>query len=161
MEFHLILPILSMKSLKCAISAVHWKCDLMRWKSPILPQIRLLFRKYTDLFDFVILLYVRDGTTQSCMTHQHSKSLHSSLTKFDISVLISPGTWRSFNEIYRTEKDTYVSPHYLSGISYSTLKSIENRVETNNRRFYRSKKGKPMDIDDFKSTFTWPLQWTG
>ena len=95
--------------------------------------------------------------TKVHILHQHSVPPPSNLNNF-IFYFISLGTWRSFNEIYRTDLDTYVSPHYLSGISYTTLKSEENRIETNNRRFYRSNKGKALDIKDFKSTFTWPLE---
>jgi hypothetical protein len=67
------------------------------------------------------------------------------------------GTWRSFNEIYKTDLDTYTNPVALSGIGYSVFEKEKTRIETENRKYYRSKKGVEQSIADIKSIFTWPL----
>ena len=79
------------------------------------------------------------------------------ISSYSSIVLTVSGTWRSFNEIYKTDLDTYTNPAMLSGIGHSVFEKEKLHIESQNRKFYRSRKGKEQNIADFKSSFTWPL----
>lgn len=62
------------------------------------------------------------------------------------------GTWRSFNEIYQTNKDTYTNPVSLSGVGYNAFEKEKIVYFNTNNKSLKSVK------TNFSSTFTWPFK---
>ena len=68
------------------------------------------------------------------------------------------GTWRSFNEIYRTNYDTYTHPISLKGIGYDLYEKEKEKSKNKSLHGKKHRNSKEVKFEGVAITSTWTLQ---